>query len=86
MCHEEDPYLAKSRDRNIYLILGGHCDHDLAVHGVNVKAMDDTFEGNIKLIKSGKDFRSYSDIKMWFSRKTGKPSVGHIRGGLTAFS
>ena len=85
MRHEEDPYLAKSCDRNIYLILGGH-DHDLAVHGVNVEAMDDTFEGNIKLIKSGTDFRSYSDIKMWFSRKTGKPSVGHIRGGPTAFS
>jgi 5'-nucleotidase len=85
MRHEEDVHLAKSCDRNIDLILGGH-DHDLAVHGANVKAMDDTFEGHIKLIKSGTDFRGYSAIKMWLSRKNGKPSVGHIRGGLTAFS
>ncbi|KAF8130580.1 Metallo-dependent phosphatase-like protein [Boletus edulis] len=70
MRHEEDVHLAKSCD-SIDLILGGH-DHELAVHGVNVKAMDDTFEGKIKLIKSGTDFRSYSSIKMWVSRKNGE--------------
>ncbi|KAG6372705.1 5'-nucleotidase [Boletus reticuloceps] len=77
MRHEEDIHLAKSCD-SIDLILGGH-DHELAVHGVNVKAMDDTFEGKIKLIKSGTDFRSYSSIKMWVSRKHGEALLECIR-------
>ena len=85
MRHEEDLHLAKSCDRDIDLILGGH-DHDLAVHGVDLRATDDTFEGNIKLIKSGTDFRSYSNIKMWLTRSNGKTSIGYMRGGLTAFS
>ncbi|KAG6373631.1 Metallo-dependent phosphatase-like protein [Boletus reticuloceps] len=84
MRHEEDIHLAKSCE-SIDLILGGH-DHELAVHGVNVKAMDDTFEGKIKLIKSGTDFRSYSSIKMWVSRKHGEALLECIRGGLTAFT
>ena len=82
MRHEEDAHLAKSCDKDVDLILGGH-DHNLAVHGVELNAMDDTFEGNIKLIKSGTDFESYSDIKMWLARKNRKASIGYIRGGVT---
>ena len=85
MRHKEDVHLATTCDRDIDLILGGH-DHDLAVHGVNVTAMDDTYEGNIKLIKSGTDFRSFSCIKMRLARKNGKASIGHIRGGSKPLS
>ncbi|KAF8556688.1 hypothetical protein OG21DRAFT_1520959 [Imleria badia] len=78
MRHEEHVHLAKSCDRDIDLILGGH-DHDLAVHGVDVQATGDAFEGNIKLIKSGPDFKSFSDIKMRLARKNGKASIEYVR-------
>ncbi|KIJ67333.1 hypothetical protein HYDPIDRAFT_84404 [Hydnomerulius pinastri MD-312] len=77
MRHEEDFRLAKSCHQ-VDLILGGH-DHDIAVHGANLTMINDSFEGNIKVIKSGTDFRSYSDIKMSVSRKGGKVIVDRVK-------
>lgn len=85
MRRDEDVHLAKYCDNNVDLILGGH-DHDLAVHRSNFRAMNDTYEGRIKLIKSGTDFRNYSDIKIWLSQKNGKALIECVRGGMTAFS
>ncbi|KIJ19416.1 hypothetical protein PAXINDRAFT_178979 [Paxillus involutus ATCC 200175] len=78
MRHEEDFLLAKSCQQQVDLILGGH-DHDLTVHGASLTMINDTFEGNIKVIKSGTDFRNYSDIKMVVCRKNGIAVIERIR-------
>lgn len=85
---EEDVHLAQHCDTDIDLVLGGH-DHGLAVHGTNMKAIDDrTFEGHIQLVKSGTDFKSFNAIRMHLTRMHGKASVRSIRGWppSTAFS
>lgn len=79
MRHEEDFRLANSCPHQVDLILGGH-DHDIAVHGSNLTMINDTFEGDIKMIKSGTDFRSYSDIKICVSRKGGKAVIENVTG------
>ncbi|KAF8840285.1 5'-nucleotidase [Paxillus ammoniavirescens] len=78
MRHEEDFLLAKSCQQQVDLVLGGH-DHDLAVHGASLMMINDAFEGNVKVIKSGTDFRNYSDIKMVVYRKNGIAVIERIR-------
>ena len=79
MRREEDLYLAQQCDANIDVILGGH-DHDLAVHGANMNAIGDAYVGHIKLVKSGTDFKSFSDIRMHLTQTHGKAAVGYITG------
>lgn len=80
MRHEEDVHLSQQCDKDVDLIFGGH-DHDLVVHGANVKAMnDDTLEGQIKVVKSGTDFKSFSVIRVYLARVHGKAIVGCVRG------
>ncbi|KAF9236777.1 Metallo-dependent phosphatase-like protein [Melanogaster broomeanus] len=78
MRHEEDILLAKSCQQEVDLILGGH-DHDLAVHGASLTMINGIFEGDIKVIKSGTDFRNYSDIKMTLSRRNGKAVIERVK-------
>ncbi|KAK7467635.1 hypothetical protein VKT23_004689 [Stygiomarasmius scandens] len=68
--------LAEGNER-IDLILGGH-DHDLVVHGDNLVFQDNAttrdIRGDVKIVKSGTDFKSLSIIKVPVRRKT------HSRG------
>ncbi|KAH7925752.1 Metallo-dependent phosphatase [Leucogyrophana mollusca] len=78
MRHEEDFRLADASDLGLDLILGGH-DHDLAVRGTHITMVNDIFEGNIKVVKSGTDFKSYSKINLSVSRKDGKTEVHGVK-------
>ncbi|KAK7455107.1 hypothetical protein VKT23_010978 [Stygiomarasmius scandens] len=68
--------LAKGNER-VDLILGGH-DHDLVVHGDHLIFQDGTttrdIKGDVKIVKSGTDFKSLSIVKVPVRRKT------HSRG------
>ncbi|KIK94606.1 hypothetical protein PAXRUDRAFT_25841 [Paxillus rubicundulus Ve08.2h10] len=73
----------KSCQQQVSFILGGH-DHDVAVHGTSLTMINDAFEGDIKVIKSGANFRSYSDIKMVAYSKNGNAMSGRIRRAAAA--
>jgi len=62
---------------SVDLILGGH-DHDLVVHGDHLIFQDGTttrdIRGDVKIVKSGTDFKGLSIIKVPVRRKA------HSRG------
>ena len=78
--------LAEGNER-VDLILGGH-DHDLVVHGDNLVFQDGTttssrdIKGDVKIVKSGTDFKSLSIVKVPVRRKTHSRGVdiGEVHG------
>ncbi|EGN97255.1 hypothetical protein SERLA73DRAFT_169647 [Serpula lacrymans var. lacrymans S7.3] len=75
---EEDIKLAEACSEDVDLILGGH-DHDPLVHGSHMSAVNDIFQGKIKIIKSGMDFKSYSIVHLHVFRKDGKTGVENVK-------
>jgi 5'-nucleotidase len=60
------------------LILGGH-DHDIVVYGHGVTVLDDNAMGDIKIIKSGTDFRSYSIISLNVTKQNGQTLIKKVQ-------
>jgi 5'-nucleotidase len=65
--------------RDVDLILSGH-DHDIVVQGGNLVVVNDDAKGDIRIVKSGTDFRSYSIIKVPIRKVEGKIELGSIGG------
>ena len=63
---EEDMAVA-SRCSGVDLILGGH-DHGYVLHGSQYTDDGGHAEGNIKIVKSGTDFRDFSVVKIHVER------------------
>lgn len=60
------------------LILGGH-DHDFTVHGSRVTVIDDNFNGDIRIVKSGTDFRDFSRVVLDIDQEGGGSKVVNVR-------
>lgn len=81
---EEDLLVARACTAEVDIILGGH-DHDfsvaVAVEDGHIKVIEeDNSEGDIRIVKSGTDFRSYSRIHLDISKIKGKPKIRKVRG------
>ena len=74
---DEDKILAHACP-DVDLILGGH-DHDIVVCGDNMTVLNDNLEGNIKIIKSGTDFRSYTTVSLNVTKRNGRTLIEKVR-------
>ncbi|KAL1682766.1 Metallo-dependent phosphatase-like protein [Schizophyllum commune] len=63
---EEDMAVA-SRCPGVDLILGGH-DHEYMLYGSQYTVHEGNSEGNIRIVKSGTDFREFSSVKLHLKR------------------
>lgn len=80
---EEDKLVSALSE--IDLVLGGH-DHEAAIQGNVVVNRAGVFEGGVRIVKSGTDFRSYSVVTVQITRHGGKPNVKNVQGNLHPFS
>lgn len=76
---EEDIKVTEACRSSVDLILGGH-DHDIVVHGANITVVNDDAEGDIRIVKSGADFRTYSIVRLEIDRGSDKCRVRKVRG------
>lgn len=76
---EEDILVSQACLSEVDLILGGH-DHDIVVHGDKLTLVNDTAEGDIRIVKSGTDFRTFSRVQLLVSRVKGKPKIHKVKG------
>lgn len=76
---EEDIKVSEACRSSVDLILGGH-DHDIVVHGANITVVNDDAEGDIRIVKSGTDFRTYSIVRLDSDRGSDKCRVRKVRG------
>ncbi|KAF5373703.1 hypothetical protein D9758_000954 [Tetrapyrgos nigripes] len=74
----EEDILISEACRDVNLILGGH-DHDIVVHGRDLVVVNDDAKGDIRIVKSGTDFRSYSVVKVPIRKVEGTVELGSIR-------
>ncbi|KAH7907220.1 Metallo-dependent phosphatase [Hygrophoropsis aurantiaca] len=75
---EEDIQVSNACRAEVDLILGGH-DHDIMVHGDRVTVVNDDARGDIRIVKSGTDFRSYGVVRLFVSRVGGRTKVHETR-------
>lgn len=81
---EEDLLVSQACASDVDLILGGH-DHDSVIQGDRITVVNDNAEGDIRIIKSGTDFRSFSRIQLSISRIKGKPLIAKVKGNDNPF-
>lgn len=74
---EEDVGVAAHVD----LVLGGH-DHEYILHGNQYTCVGDHAEGDIRIVKSGRDFREFSIVKMHVERRAGRSCADNMEGML----
>ncbi|EIM83023.1 Metallo-dependent phosphatase [Stereum hirsutum FP-91666 SS1] len=75
---EEDIKVSEACRSSVDLILGGH-DHDIVVHGANIMVVNDDAEGDIRIVKSGTDFRTYSIVRLEIDRGSDRCRVRKVR-------
>ena len=76
---EEDIRVSEACRSDVDLILGGH-DHDIVVHGGKITVTNDDAEGDIRVVKSGTDFRTYSIVRLAIERRLDRCRVTSVQG------
>lgn len=80
---EEDILVSQACLSEVDLLLGGH-DHDIVVQGDKLAVVNDTAEGDIRIVKSGTDFRTFSRVHLLVSRVEGQARIRKVKGELVA--